>query len=83
MSTYKIRVQIEMTPCHDAPTSEPVKERDGSLAIVLSEADAMNIDACEQALLQTTYPRLRETLATHLSAVSKKKPVSGRLRGPL
>jgi hypothetical protein len=76
MSTYKIRVQIEMIPCDEAPTREPVKEHDGSLSMVLSEADAINIDACEQALLQTTYPTLRETLSTHLSALSKKKPVS-------
>ncbi len=72
MSTYKIRVQIEIIPCDDAPTNEPMKEHDGSLSIVLSETDAITIDACEQALLQTTYPRLRETLATHLSEVSKK-----------
>ncbi len=76
MSRYKIRVQIEMIPCDDAPTREPMKAPDGSLSIVLSEAEAIKIDACEQALLQTTYPRLREALATHLSDVSKKKPVS-------
>ena len=73
MSQYKIRVQIEMIPCDEAPTSEPVKDHDGSLSIVLSEADAIKIDTCEQALLQTTYPRLREALATHLSEMSKKK----------
>jgi hypothetical protein len=72
MSTYTIRVQVEIIPSDDAPIREPVKEHDGSLSIVLSEADAIKIDACEQALLQTTYPRLREALATHLSEVSKK-----------
>lgn len=76
MSTYKVRVQIEMIPCEDAPTKTPMKESDGSLSFVLSEADAVNIDACEQALLQTTYPTLRETLATHLSEMAKKKPVN-------
>jgi hypothetical protein len=81
MSTYKIRVQIDMIPCDEPPTREPMKEHDGSLSIVLSEADAIKIDACEQALLQTTYPRLREALATHLSEVSKKKPLSSRGRG--
>jgi hypothetical protein len=76
MTTYKVRVQIEMIPCEDAPTKTPIKESDGSLSFVLSEVDAVNIDACEQALLQTTYPTLRETLATHLSEMAKKKPVS-------
>ena len=72
MSAYKIRGHIEMLPCNDEPTSTPVKEQDGSLSLVLSETDAISIDACEQALLQTTYPTLRETLSTHLSELSKK-----------
>ncbi len=76
MNAYKIRVQIEMIPCDDTPTSTPVKERDGSLSMVLSESDAGSIDACEEALLQTTYPTLRETLSTHLSELSKKKPLT-------
>lgn len=76
MSAYKIRVHIEMIPCDDASTSTPIQEHDGSLSMVLSEADASSIDACEEALLQTTYPTLRETLSTHLSELSKKKPVS-------
>lgn len=76
MTSYKLRIQVAMIPCDDTPTVEPVKAHDGSVAIVLSETDAMNIDACEQALLQTTYPALRETLATHLSEVSKKKPMN-------
>ncbi|MDY0095635.1 MAG: hypothetical protein RBT80_23315 [Candidatus Vecturithrix sp.] len=80
MSRYKIRVHIEMTPCDDAPTESPRKDHDGSLSMVLSEADALSIDACEQALLQTTYPTLRETLSTHLSAMAKKKRLRGNPR---
>lgn len=74
MSQYKMRVHVEMIPCDDAPTSTSVKAEDGSVSVVLSEADAMRIDACEHALLQTTYPVFRETLATHLSDLAKKKP---------
>ena len=74
MSRYKMRIHVEMIPCDEAPTSEPVKAEDGSVSRILSETDAMSIDACEQALLQTTYPTLRETLATHLSEIAKKKP---------
>jgi hypothetical protein len=81
MTRYKLQIQMKMIPCDDMPTCEPVKAHDGSISIVLSETDAMNIDACEQALVQTTYPMLRETLATHLSDVSKKKPVSIYRRG--
>ena len=81
MTSYKLQIQMKMIPCDESPTREPVKAPDGSVAIILSENDAMNIDACEQALLQTTYPMLRETLATHLGDVSKKKPVSISRRG--
>jgi len=76
MTGYKMRIHIEMIPCDEAPRHEPMTAQDGSVSIVLSETDAMNIDMCEQALLQTTYPTLRETLATHLSEVSKKKPAN-------
>jgi len=80
MSRYKIHVRIEMLPCDDAPTNAPITEQDGSLSLVLSEADAMCIDACEQALLQTTYPMLRETLSSHLRELSKKKPMRDNRR---
>jgi hypothetical protein len=73
MSRYKMRVHVEMIPCDEVPTEIPVKANDGSVSMVLSEADAISIDACEKALLETTYPILRETLASHLSAIAKKK----------
>lgn len=80
MNRYKMRIHVEMIPCDEAPTSAPVKAEDGSVSLVLSEADAMSIDACEHALLQTTYPVLRETLATHLSELAKKKPEARNTR---
>jgi len=81
MTRYKLQIQMKMIPCDESPTREPVKAPDGSVSLVLAETDAMNIDTCEQALLQTTYPMLRETLAAHLSDISKKKPVSICTRG--
>ena len=71
MPNYKMSIQIEMIPCDAVPTCKPVKQEDGSVCRILSETEAMNIDACEQALLQTTYPTLRDALATHLSELSK------------
>ncbi len=73
METYQIQMKIEIVPCHHAPTCEPVTQKDGSVYFTLSEGDAMNIDRCEHALLQTVYPTLRDTLSKHLSDVSKKK----------
>jgi hypothetical protein len=74
METYQLRVKIERMPCSESPTDTPVKQPDGSVQIILSEADALNIDTCEHTLLQTLYPTLRETLSTHFSDVSKKSP---------
>jgi hypothetical protein len=53
-----------------------MKQADGSFQMTLAEDAAINIDACEQAVLRTAYPTLRNTLATHFSEVAKKKPVS-------
>jgi hypothetical protein len=66
-------IDVEMIPCDEAPTEKPVKADDGSVSMILSETDALSIDACEKALLETTYPVLRETLATHLSDMAKKR----------
>lgn len=76
METYQIQLKVNIVPCTDSPTREPQKQADGSVQLTLSEAEALNIDHCEQALLQTVYPLLRETLSTHFSDLSKKKPLS-------
>ncbi len=76
MNTYQVRVNVEIVPCTDSPAPEPVKQKDGSFQITIAEPDAISIDTCEQALLQTTYPTLREVLSKPMSDVSKKKPLS-------
>ena len=82
METYQLRMKIELVPCTESPTSIPSKQADGSVHLPLSEADALNIDVCEQTVLQTLYPTLRETLAAHFSEVAKKKRVSTARRAP-
>jgi hypothetical protein len=76
MQTYQIRMKVEIVPCTESPTSDASTRDDGSVQITIAEADAINIDACERALLQTAYPTLRDTLSKHLSEMSKKKPLS-------
>lgn len=76
MKGYTIRMNIEIVPSDDSPHETPTIQPDGSVQMTLAESEAFNIDRCEQALLQTTYPALRHALATHLSALSKKKPVN-------
>lgn len=74
MDKYKIRMKVEIVPCTESATHKPVERDDGSFEITIAEPDALNIDKCERALLQTAYPTLREALSRHLSEMSKKKP---------
>ncbi len=73
MGKYKIRVKIDLIECDDAKDQGVVKEKDGCFAMTISESDAISIDNCERALLQTAYPTIRDAISKHLSVVSKKK----------
>jgi len=83
MTNYKMCIQIKMIPCDETPTATPCQEEDGSVSIILSNTDAMNIDICERTLLQTTYPTLRDALSTHLSEVSKHNACDHQAGGTL
>jgi hypothetical protein len=54
----------------------PTIQDNGSFEITLSENDALNIDSCEHALLQTAHPAIRAAISKHLTELSKKKPLS-------
>ena len=49
---------------------------DGSFRMVLDHQAEFNIDRLENALLQTSYPALRQALSDHLERVSKKTRVA-------
>lgn len=72
MGKYKIRVRVELTECNDNEHGV-IKEENGCFAMTISEKDAISIDNCEKALLQTAYPTIRYAIAQHLSEVSKKR----------
>jgi len=74
MSRYRIQVNVEIVECDDFP-SEPMKLQGGSFAMTLSEQNAISIDKCENAILRTAYPTIRDAIAKHLTEVSKKKPM--------
>jgi hypothetical protein len=71
---YKIKVHIEIVASEDAVQDAPQEIGAGQFELVMTEAQALNIDDCEEALLHTNYPALRTALAQHLTALSKKKP---------
>jgi len=73
MPNYKIKVNIEIVECQEPVQVRPVKTDEGGFEFNISDARACSIDDCEQALLATNYPALREALAQHLTEISKKK----------
>jgi hypothetical protein len=74
MSKYRIQVKVELIECNDDSIENDLIElADGSLAMAISEKDAISIDKCEISILQTAYPSIRKAISKHLSDVSKKK----------
>ena len=83
MNSYQIRVNIEIVPCEAAPSAGPEQRPDGSVSITIPASDATSIDRCERALLQTTFPALRQSLSAHLSAMSRQDALAHRGNGTL
>jgi hypothetical protein len=76
MGGYRIQVKVEMVECNDdSNENDLIEQIDGSFAMMISEKDAISIDNCESAILQTAYPTIRKAISKHLSDVSKKKPL--------
>lgn len=75
MGKYKVKVKVELIECDDDKEHDPRKQEDGSFTMTISESDAISIDKCENALLKTAFPTIREAISRHLSEVSKKKPL--------
>jgi hypothetical protein len=67
-------VEVKIEESDEVVDTNPVEQADGAFRFVIPEATASSIDDCEQALLRTHWPAVRQALSTHLSAVSKKKP---------
>ena len=81
MKTYTIRIKIDIAPSTEPATNAPVTQSDGSVHMTLTEQEALSIDRCEQLLLQTVYPTLREALSAHLSEASKQQAMESLAEG--
>ncbi len=73
MSNYEIKIQVDMSKTDREVTRGAHQSADGSFRIVVSGASGQSIDQCEQALLATNYPAIREALSRHFSEVSKQE----------
>jgi hypothetical protein len=81
MGNYNIKVNIEIEESKDSIINQPSKSDGGCFKITISEADAVNIDKCEKALLETSYKAIREGISAHLEEVSKKNDKKNKRRG--
>jgi hypothetical protein len=77
VNNYRIKVQVEIEECADRTTEGPHQENVGAFAWVVSAEQATSIDVCEQMVLQTNYAALRDAVAHHLSAVSRRYALGG------
>ena len=72
MSALMITVKIDLAKCPEAVETDSIaKNKDGSLSMAIDLNNAINIDKCENAVLQVVYPCIRNTLSDHLSEVSE------------
>ena len=62
MSALMITVKIDLAECAEAVETDSVaKNADGSLSMAIDLNEAINIDKCEDAILQVVYPCIRST----------------------
>lgn len=75
MNKYKIKVNIELVECDKSEQCGIVESKDGKLTKIVTEEEAISIDRCEKALLETMFPAARKAIESHLTQLSKKKPL--------
>lgn len=73
MGKYKVRVKVEIVETDAATETDVGQQEDGSFELVMSEAQAISIDDCEESLLRANFPAIREAISKHLTEISKKK----------
>ena len=73
MTRYKVKISVDLVECNETVSDIPIKQRNGSFSMVISEKDAVSIDKCEKTILKTAYPTIRSALSEHLTGISKKK----------
>ncbi len=73
---YQIEHKIRFVKCDCSGSDSPEILNNGSFGMTISENDAADISRCEQALLNTGFQAMRETMSEHLSAISVEKALS-------
>ncbi|MDI6791978.1 MAG: hypothetical protein QME81_03805 [bacterium] len=53
VGSYKIKVNVEIVECPKSEPGAPIKKEDGCFEMNITERQAISIDKCEKALLET------------------------------
>ena len=83
MKTYQVRARLEIVESLERELSGLRKTNDGSFVMTISQGDAMSIDQCERAVLETSYPAVREVIVSHFSEMSRKSALEMDIEGEL
>jgi hypothetical protein len=75
MSKFEITVSVNICESDEKKEHGPKIQQNGAFSMTINEKDAVSIDNCEKAVLETLNPAIRESVSRHLSDVSKKKPL--------
>ena len=73
MKKYKIKVSVNLVECDEQTDITPIELDDGSYQYTIDDNVGESIDGCEIAVLNTAYPAIRDAIARHMEAISKKK----------
>lgn len=72
-NNYRIEIKVAIVKCDDEETTPLIRQEDGRFTFVLNEAQAVSVDVCESALLNTNFAAVREAMVSHFSAVSLER----------
>ena len=70
----ELSIRIEINETDALQTEDSIQDLTGVGRLVLGGDRSLDIDAIESGLLRTTYPALRNAMATHLANEVKKMP---------
>ncbi|MDM8525939.1 hypothetical protein QUF80_21405 [Desulfococcaceae bacterium HSG8] len=80
MENYKIEVGINIVKCDGSESADPKMYDDGSSEMIVSERDAVSIDRCENAILNTACQAMRKAASEHFTRISEKKKLPKSIR---
>jgi hypothetical protein len=75
-NNYRIEIKVAIVKCNDEETTTLTRQEDGRFTLVLNEAQAVSVDGCESALLNTNFAAVREALVSHFSAISLERALA-------